>query len=92
MSREERKRQAKRDARASSRQNALMMKAAHQLEISQANIEQLQSRNDFWRNLLVASAFARGLGNERPISVVIEECVPALVGLNKPQVPGQVPT
>lgn len=72
-------------------QRRLMAKATVALEAQQANIELTQQRNDFWRNLLVASAFARGLGNERPISEVVEEAVPALMGLNKPMVPGQVP-
>ena len=72
-------------------QQRLMMKAAVQLDVSQRNIEALNARTDFWRNLLVASAFARGLGNERPISEIVEEAVPALMGINTPMVPAQVP-
>lgn len=72
-------------------QNRLMAKAAHVLKATTADAAASRKRNDFWRNLLVASAFARGLGNERPISDVIEECVPALLGINRPMVPGQVP-
>lgn len=85
MSREKKLKKRVRD------QNRLMMKAARALEVSQHNVEATQTRNDFWRNLLTASAFARGLGNERPISAVIEECVPQLLGITKTMVPGQVP-
>lgn len=94
MSRESKKREAKKLERlqarrvlSNGRNDALMMQAARQLETAQANIELTQSRADFWRNLLVASAFARGLGNERPISEVVEESVPALLGINRPMVP-----
>lgn len=73
-------------------QNALMLRAGQALEATTKNVELLQQRNDFWRNLMVASAFARGLGNERPIIDVIEECVPQLMGdTSRPWVPGQVP-
>ena len=77
MSREQRKLKATR--RQVTRQSALMMSAAHQLHTANLNIERTQARNDFWRNLMVASAFARGLGNERPISEIIEDAQPALL-------------
>lgn len=72
-------------------QNRLMAKAANVLSQATADAAATRERNDFWRNLLVASAFARGLGNERPISEVVEECVPALMGVKRPQVAHQVP-
>lgn len=70
-------------------QERLMRKAAFQLQLQTENATSMQTRNDFWRNLLVASAFARGLGNERPISEIIEEAVPALMGINTPMVPAR---
>jgi len=63
------------------RQDALMLQAAQALDRYAADNRSLQQRNDFWRNLLVASAFARGLGNERPISEVIEARHPELFRL-----------
>jgi hypothetical protein len=63
------------------RQDALMLQAAQALDRYAADNRSLQQRNDFWRNLLVASAFARGLGNERPISEAIEAQHPELFRL-----------
>jgi hypothetical protein len=72
-------------------QQRLMTKATRVIEAATLNNEAMQARNDFWRNLMVASAFARGLGNERCIAEIIEECIPQLVGINTPRVPGHVP-
>lgn len=60
---------------------ALLAHAASVVETQNQNIAAVQSRNDTWRNLMTASAFARGLGNERPISEVVEECFPQLLTL-----------
>lgn len=83
MNREQKKREAK-------KRNRQLGRAAELLNTSTRNMELLQQRNDYWRNLLVASAFARGLGNERPISEILEEAHPALLGINRPSVPPEL--
>lgn len=58
----------------------MMAKAADVIDKQSANIKAVQERNEFWRNLLVASAWDSVTGMERPISSVIRECAPALMG------------
>lgn len=58
-------------------QNKMMRRAADVLNATAESQQLVHERNLFWKNLMVASAFARGLGNERPISEVIFELHPA---------------
>lgn len=61
--------------------NRALMTAAGHVEAMTRELEATRLRNDFWRNLLTASAFARGMGDERPISEVVAEVHPELMRL-----------
>lgn len=58
---------------------ALLAQAAHYMNEASAQVERVEARNDTWRNLMVASAFARGLGNELPIIDVVQATHPQLL-------------
>lgn len=77
MSRAEKK--AKAQGKRLRGQQRVMERGAKMLEAALEYAEKSNRRSDTWRNLMCASAFARGLGNERPISEVIEESFPALM-------------
>lgn len=88
VSREARKRKAKRAERlearrvlATGRNDDLMRKAAEQLDVLQFNLNALQTRVDYYRNLFVASAFSAGLGNERVLTDLVKEAHPELLRL-----------
>ena len=61
-------------------QESMMMQAADVIDRQNANIRAVQERNDFWRNLLVGSAFDSVRGMERPVSELVREHAPMLMG------------
>lgn len=61
------------------RANAMALTAAESFDKLGKELEATRARNDFWRNLMVASCFARGMGNEKPMSEVIAEYAPGLL-------------
>ena len=63
------------------KQFAMMEQAAHVIDQQVANIKAVQERNEYWRNLLVACAWDSVTGMERPISEVIRDSAPQLMGL-----------
>ncbi len=81
MSREAKKREAKKAARSIERRDALRMRAAYQLQLMHEQNTALQNRVDYYRNIFVGSAFAAGLGNERPLTELVKEAHPALLGV-----------
>lgn len=83
MSREAKKREAKKTQRTDAKVDALMMAAVHQFDALHGQLEALQNRVDYYRNIFVGSAFAAGLGNERPITELVKEAHPALLGIER---------
>lgn len=59
--------------------DALHARAADVVSQLNADAMRLQRSNDFWRNLLTSAAFARGLGDERPMTEIVEASHPALL-------------
>ena len=82
--REERRKEklAVRRERMASKDQALMRQAAEQLEFQRQNLDLLQERVDYYRNIFVGSAFAAGLGNERTLTELVAEAHPLLLGIN----------
>lgn len=67
---------ARKDKRKAGR---LVVRAAARLEEMAAEMEAVRGRNDFWRTLLTASAFAAGQGNEMATTDVVGALHPELL-------------
>lgn len=59
----------------------MMMRAADAIERQNEAIQQSEASRDFLRNLLVASAWDSVTGMERPLSEVVRENAPQLMGI-----------
>lgn len=57
----------------------LVIRAAARMEEMAAEVQAVRDRNDFWRTLLTASAFAAGQGNEMTTTDVVGQLHPELL-------------